>query len=365
LESLEIDGFRFIKSLHTTARQLFVSYNILAAIGQKQIPKDLLESIMKDWSFKMSQSNDFYYNRKGKLTEGEKATTAFSHYLNLCESLNLVTSLNSIYACTRLTEILLSLKSEKDAKTLSVHQKVFFLYQLLTLDADGILLVLQMLKSSPNGLSQKELQKEFKASFNLRLTVKRDKSKDRVRSLISEQYRLLNYSWQNPEKYSEHLLVPRCEWLSELNLIKVVKVGGSNNYSLNEIGSVFFDSIPREEVSDISESWIRNHLFKSFAKIYNGQRELFQNLSTKAKSERLGNSLVKFKNSVKLSNTFRYPLTDSLLFISMDNFSDNVIIEFEDVLTELKLGFTYNGYQYSLNDTGRANESYISIQLER
>lgn len=320
---------------------------------------------MVDWSIKMSQSNDFYNNRKGKLTEAEKATTAFSHYLNLCESLNLVTSLNSIYACTRLTEILLSLESEKDGKTLSIHQKIFFLYQLLTLDADGILLVLQMLKSSPNGLSQKELQKEFKASFNLRLTIKQDKSKDRVRSLISEQYRLLNYSWQNPEKYSEHLLVPRCEWLVELNLIKVVKARGTNNYSLNEIGSLFFDSVPREEVSDINESWLRNHLFKSFDRIYSGQRELFQNLSTKAKNDRLGSSLVKFKNVVKLSNTFRYPLTDSLLFISMHNFSDNVIIEFEDILAELRLGFIYNGSQYSLNETGRANESYISIQLER
>lgn len=367
MDLTEIDGFRLIKSLHTTARQLLVCYKILTIIGKRQLPKDILRKLILDWSYLISKNNETYTKRKGKLTEGDKATTALDHYIHLCESLNLVASLNNTYTCTRSAEILLSFSNEKEThESLGVTQKIFFFSQLIALDMDGLLLALQILKEEPAGLAQKELQIRFKDSFNERLTTKQSTSNDQVRNAISEQYRLLNYTWQKPEKYSEHLLVPRYEWLFDLNLINIQKKGGATNYSLNAKGELFLDSLPSiNKIKDVNYNWITQEQFKAFSQIYDNRKySVYQLESPENKRLLLGTSLKNFKKLIKLSNSFRYPLYDTLLFISMNHFEQGIITEFDDSLEKLRIGFLFEGLEYNVNETGRINESYISIQLK-
>lgn len=367
MATFEIDSFRIIKSLHTTARQLFVCSGIIILIGKKQIPKDLLKKLAVNWSDEISKTNEIYIKRKGKLTEGGKATTSFEHYIQLCESLNLIVSLNGTYSITRSSEIYLSLLDQNNInESFNFSQKAFFFHQLLTIDADGILLALQILTDIlPNGGSQKDLQNRFKNAFNERLITKQNGATDQTKSAISEQYRLLNFSWQKPEKYSEHLLIPRYEWLSELDLVTIERRGGATNYTLSNKGQIFLSELPSvDRIKDINHSWLYQSLFGTLAKLYyTDSYRLYQMMGEEERFKLLGYSLRKFKGVVKLSTAFRYPLFDALFFVSISHFSFGVITEFSNTLTELRKGFVFDGFRYDIFETGRSNESYVSIKL--
>jgi hypothetical protein len=67
---------------------------------------------------------------------------------------------------------------------------------------------------------------------------------------------------------------------------------------------------------------------------------------------------------VKTSSSFRIPVFDALFFICIEvMLNRNIIINFSDIFEMLKNGFSFNGKEYLLKETGRLNESYITTRL--
>ncbi len=361
-----IDGFRLINSLHTTARQLSICTEIIKKLADKQLPKEILLQLMLKWSVEEELSNEVYRGSKGKLSDKGKQTSAFKNYLDLCESLKLVTHFNDFYSCSRLSYVLLYFMKMDNEKGRSLSMKAFYLLQLFWFDADGILYIIDELKRTP--FSQKELQINFKDNFNKRLLAKQEVANPIVKNLISERYRTINYIWKKPEKYAEHLLIPRCEWLNSLGILRIHKEGSSTIYSLTNGGKIFADKIPTTfdfSISDINDQWIFDHFFSAFEALCdNFEFESFGNFSQKIQEVELLTSLTIALKVVKTSNSFKLPLFDCLIFICLDFLTrKNILIEMSEILKILSKGLKSEKRSFNLKFEGRLNESYIITNI--
>lgn len=361
-----VDGFRFIGGLHTVARQLSICTEIVRTIGNRQLPKELLGKIMTRWSEEKELKDEVYQKSKGKLTEKGKRTSAFTHYLDLCSSLNLVTNINSFYSCSRVSHILIHFLNKRENENFQLEEKLFYFFQLMFTDADGVLFIIQQLYDNPK--NQIDLQRQFKDRFNERLIAKQDNANPIIKKTISEKYRVINFIWKKPEKYSEHFLIPRCEWLSTLDIIKINKQGSSTQYCLTEKGEVFFNQIHiklNSGIIDITNNWLYEEMFSAFGKIYsNSNHKFFGDMNKEDKESTLGSSMENALNVVKSSSPFRLPLLDTFLFVCIDLFcNDNIIINISDVFSNLERELSYQSRIYSLKSEGRINEGYVIIKL--
>ena len=363
IHEIKVDGFRIIGNLHTTARQLFICSEVLVQLSNRQLPKDFLTQLLIDWSKFQENNNEIYSACNGKLTEKGKTTTALRHYLELCHTLGLITQLNSFYANTRISFVLLYfLQKEINRIKLSLPEAIFYLSQLLRKYADGIILVLELL--SENHVNQKDLQRMFKDVLNKRLLSKQEFASQIIKSSISEKYRTLNYQWQKSESYSEHLLIPRCEWLNSLGIVNMQKKGSSTLYSLTEKGRLFYHELPTlpdRVTKDINDEWLSQRMFETFNSLYLDNRSYFLHLPKSVRDFKLGEALKAASEAVKSSSSFRLPLYDTILFVCLNLFiNEQCIINYNDILNELKSSFVFEGKKYLAQEAGRINEGYIT-----
>lgn len=364
----KVDGFRFINHLHTTARQLKICSQILLELnGTSKLHESLFESLTQ-WSIRLENLNARYGESKGRLTNNGKPTTAFSHYLDLCKSLTLVTEFNKIYANSRLSFVLayfLNYQEQGNDISLNQYEKLFYLHLLLKKDADGIFLVLSILSKQAH--TQQELQRGFLVNLNDRLLHKQNFSFGIVKQQIGEKFRSINFLWQNPEKYAEHLLIPRCEWLSQLELIAIIKFKNSTSYHLTDKGNLFLKvlpTLPGSLLPDIDDSWMANRVFTVLAGIYACESNDSYKKFSETYFNELGYSLETAVKVVKSSNLFRIPAFDSMLFVCLNMLTKyQIIINFSDIISILNPGFSFNNRQYLIKNAGRINESYISTRL--
>lgn len=357
-----IDGFRFIKSLHTTARQLIVCSEIVKKLVGKQLPNEILSQLMLKWSIEEEENDEVYKISKGKLSDNGKQTTAFKNYLDLCNSLKMINHLNDFYSCSRLSYTFFYFLKQNNKKGLSLPEKIFYLLQLFWIDADGILYILDEIKISSR--NQKDLQENFKMNFNNRLLVKQELANPIVKNMIGERYRTINYVWKNPKKYAEHLLIPRCEWLTSLGVLEIKKKGNFTIYDLTDKGRLFINKIPNLPNSiliDINEEWLFNQLFTAINQLY-GEKNIkyFKDFNHQTKKSEIVIGLTNALKTIKTSNSFKIPLLDCLIFICIDFFCNrNTVIEMSEVLATLKEKIVSDSRSFSLVYEGRINESYI------
>jgi hypothetical protein len=373
LTNITIDGFRFIENLQTTARQLIVCSEIIKQLNNKQLPQKVLEQLLVKWSSNEELKNIIYRNSKGKVTNGGKKTAALRYYFALSESLGLTKGFNNVYMNTNISYTLLYfLTSEQNdySDLLQLYEKLFYCYQLLNIDADGIILLMGQLTDS-DGKTQKTLQVEFKDALSQRLIVKGELASTNVKYIINNKFRAINYVWRSPEIYAEHIIAPRYEWLASLGLVCIKREKKFTYYSLSDKGWMFYKSIPNigenGSFKDISERWLSNFFFTLMNNVFDSkERVRYNSLSEDIKDLELGKSLERAGKAVKSSISSRLPLLNTYLFICIDLFVNrNTVIDFSEIFEKLKVGFNYNAKSYSPKVTGRANESYITIALQK
>ncbi|SDL78546.1 hypothetical protein [Siphonobacter aquaeclarae] len=363
---IKVDRFRFLSSLHTTARQLRICSEIISEIGSGiKLERNILVSLT-NWSSEKEQLDESYRNSKGKITENSKPTSSFNHYIDLCKSLDLISGFNGTVSNTRLSFLLLSFISTKTEKdNLLNSEKCFYFFILLAYDSDGIFLVLDILQRGV--LNQISLQQTFQDSLNIRLTAKRELSSGFIKNQINEKFRTINYIWTKPQKYAEHLLIPRCEWLNQLNLVSIEKRKGSTAYFLTPEGEKMIELLPCLEatnITDIDKSWVSSSTFTLFSKLFLKAFQSLNELPFNEKIRLVGISLGKSLSAVKSSSLFKIPAFESVLFVCIDLLSSNSIVaNFDDIHLLLDDGISYGGRHYSIKSKGRANESYITVTL--
>lgn len=335
------------------------------------MPRKLIRELLTKWSLEQELKNNDYKNIKGKITDNGKETSTLRYYLELTGSLGLTSHFNNFFSNTNISYVFLHFLKEKNPDSsfnLDISEKVFYLFQLFYIDADGILLTLTTLKEAEKK-SQSELQKKCKEVLNRRLLAKQEMAPPITKITISEKYRIINFVWKKPEKYAEHIISPRLEWLSSLGLVNILRSGTITSYSFTDIGLLFFEAVPvlsiDSSVKDINDGWIFNDLFVHIEQLYFSElKSVFPQNEPSNKKDLVKKSLQKAIAVVKSSSSFRFPLLDTLLFICMDNIlSKKAFLKFSDVISEFSDGLIIEGKQYFLKEAARINESYITTRV--
>ncbi|MGD1006515.1 MAG: hypothetical protein ABR980_04695, partial [Ignavibacteriaceae bacterium] len=184
-----VDGLSFIESLHTTVRSLEICSEIIRVIGKDQTPREILQKQIFNWSNKIENIYAGYKNLKGKLTKDQKPTTAFIHYVDFLNNINLISKLNDNYRNTKYGMLLNYLNKEKDEMTfrLTKEEKLFYLLILFKIDSDGLLTALNLIiEPLP---SQKKILEKFYNVFTNRLETKLKYSNNFGKIEIEEKLR--------------------------------------------------------------------------------------------------------------------------------------------------------------------------------
>ncbi len=360
-DKFNIDRLRFIDNLHTTNRQLAICSKIVEELKNRQVPKSILTSKLFKWSYEQEGNNEEYLGDRGKLTNKGRPTTAINHYLNLCESLNLIAKVGSVYSSTRLSSVLSSFSQQ--GFQLTFGAKLFYLFQLFSIDADGLILILEIL-SKDIPLNQNELQKEFSKGLHQRLQYKRQYSSGTAKFNIGNKLIRVQMLWRSPDKYAEHMVAPRCEWLKTLGLVNIERNGSSASYKLTKIGSAIFNSLPIiHDVGgsrDINSKWMEEKFFSTVGNFLDEKVIANNTFNLTLLNKALSESLI----NVKSSNSFRLPALDTFLFmcIYLSEYS-HIYVNIAELSLLFRQGLDFEGKKFFLKEGGRVNESYITSIL--
>lgn len=362
-----VDGLSFIESLHTTVRSLEICSEIIRVIGKDQTPREILQKQIFNWSNKIENIYAGYRNLKGKLTKDQKPTTAFIHYVDFLNNINLISKLNDNYRNTKYGMLLNYLNKEKDEMTfrLTKEEKLFYLLILFKIDSDGLLTALNLIiEPLP---SQKKILEKFYNVFTNRLETKLKYSNNFGKIEIEEKLRNISVNWNNIQKYSEHIIPPRLEWLSSLELINIKRNSSETGYSVTEKGREFYRQIPilENQVNDLNTFWYNNHAITTFSNIiWDTDLVAWNKFHDSNKDNYFKIVLYKAVDIYGKDGAMRMSLNITLLFIILELIKNyKIIIEFVEIEKMLSPIFITEKFIFSLHKAARETESYISIKI--
>ena len=367
-----IDGFRFLNNVHTQVRSLAICSQFIKSLGNSRIPRTSLKQILTDWSFKLEDTSEDYRRHNGKLTERKTKTRAFQRYLDFIVDLGLVTSVGNFVMNSRMGDLLAFWVNEKKDEQfyLTEEEKVFYFYLLFEKDGDGTVFVLDLLNEFSGRVSQSELTERFERLFKERLMVKQKNAIPNAQLEIREKYRAVEFQWKSAKKYSEHILVPRLEWLADLGVVDLLKEKGRVYYELKRNGYHLYKSLvtlPESGFRDINNDWIREFAAKEFSQLI-FEKETLSDWKDYKETVRRGYLSPLLEETYKVfsrggaSRMSSYP---TMLFIIINLICRrNVLIEFKELETELKKNIKVKDRVFSIRPAARINEEYITVTSE-
>lgn len=367
-----LDGFRFVDNVHTQVRSLVICSQFIKTIGEKQLPKNLLKQLLIKWSIELENTSEVYRGQNGRLTENRKPTTAFERYLKFIVELGFATSHKDIIMNTRIGSLLSLMVADRcdNEFYLSNKEKLFYLYFLFAKDADGIVLSMDLLNSLGESATQSELMKKFENFFKERLRLKQEFATSKAQVGIGDKYRSIEYKWSNPQKYAEHIIVPRLEWLADLGIVLIRKVRGKTIYTLTPEGKRlhhFLIKLPQFPHNDINEDWLSGSAMKSFCNLIFKNIEIIHwtSLSVIGRRHKLQDLLEKAYKIFSTGGAMRMALYPSTLYVVINLACDtNVLVELEELELELAKSIQINNKIFSLRQAARPTEAYIAINFK-
>jgi len=363
---ISVDNLRFIEGTNTQVRQLRILSALIKIIGNKQLPIDLLKTMALKWSAALEHNCENYNNSNGKLTERGIPTSAFTKYIELSESFGLTIKIGHTLSLSKYGSLLFAeINDKRDLDfSLSQYEKGFYLYLILKKDADIMFTLYDIISSSENFINQTNAQRKFKDAFLKRLSTKINYATPHVKVKLAEKKRVIQYDWLSAEKYSEHIIGPRLEWYTVLELLEKEKRGSSTFYSPTKQGRLFFKSMPVIEpfgLPEVNSFWFNNYVFHSLYKLL-----ITKSASPFDKLKLFKKYLLEASMSFGSSNAFRIPIEVTFIYISLSMLINNyIILEFFEIEKWLNQKVEFQGKTFSLKTAARSNEGYITIKLNR
>lgn len=367
-QSFAIDGFRYIGNLHTTVRCLEIISGMAANLGTRDLPMPLLNTTMLNWSKELEKQSAEYLSRKGKLTEQGKATTAFNHYVALSKELGIIESLNSVVRLTRLGRVLFLLtRTKPDSQfSLTLEERLFYYMILIQGDADAIFTLLAILSMAQLESTQSAIQKQYVTYFKERLSEKQKVADTRTALLLRDKLKDVQFRWKNPEKYAEHIVAPRLQWLCDLGLLSINKSARSSIYYLTQFGHQFlqFSFTPTGSIiNDVNNDWIEAKLFHSACKALGLPFDLmWRDLDNDHRLASIGGFLSKAMHVFGVESSKRISFHTLYLFVAVSMFVNRqIVFEKEEFRSFLKARPQIGDRVLGIHSAARANEEYMTF----
>lgn len=210
----------------------------------------------------------------------QKTKTGISakYYLDLAENLQLLTKSNNSYVLSKQGKLFLVLLEEFSSKKknlfkLELFERIYFVLQILINDPVYSFTLLELIFDKNNVWITKEFRNTFydKVLENLKsiqfsdlLTKRESKELDNI---------LLRFSkWKKKEKYLEHIIEPRVNWLLDIGFLDNIPYQ-SEKLNLSSNGEKYFLGLKKLYVDYglkilINNFIVQNHFFSLMKNVY-------------------------------------------------------------------------------------------------
>jgi hypothetical protein len=208
---------------------------------QTKVPSSKINFRFEKYCKDYNHYLDSYKNQKGNIIETKTGNSA-SPYIEMAEVLGLIHKSGDGYDIGKYGRIYniisnkLLEKKEENPFILSTFDIVFFLEILLQLDYWFLFAILEQAEITQS-ISYKKLKTEFKEILLVQIEKIIESAKEKkINSAKILQLKMIQRrikDWKKPEVYMEHVLMPRLNWLYDLNLISLEK---DLSFTLTESG---------------------------------------------------------------------------------------------------------------------------------
>lgn len=308
---------------------------------QSKIPISKINLKFERYCQDYNQFLEEYKNRKGNVVVTKTGYSA-KPYIELALNLGLIRKSSGLYEIGKIVKVYNLVKKEIDDVDInpfifSKFDTTFFLEILLKEDYWFSYAILEQAAITPN-ISFKNLKKEFKQILLSQIKQFIDEAQiDNSQKVLPLKIieRRIN-DWKKPEVYMEHVLMPRLNWLYDLEFIELKT---DLSFRLTEMGSkllfnlsIWNDIALHKLVSPTA--YIENYFMKMIDFIFNLQKQQYTKQADDEFLRYLENSFSLFKTLAPNRITFSLFAnhTKQMLF-----WNNSVMVDTEDIKRAFEL----------------------------
>ena len=334
------DSFE-LKILNSNTKNRRLGYlKILLRMFNEQtiIPISKLNTKFEKYCQDYNSYLEKHKNQKGNVVVTKTGYSA-NPYIELAVSLGLIRKASGIYQIGKIGKVYNILKGKIDEQNsnpfiFSKFDTVFFLELLLKEDYWFLYAIMEQAAITPN-ITYKNLKKEFKQVLLTQVgQFIGDAQDNKILPLKIIERRINN--WKKPEVYMEHVLMPRLNWLYDMEFIELKS---DLSFNLTEIGKkllynlAFWNDIALHKlVSPVS--FIDNYFMKMINSVFDLKKQTYTNDADHEFDECLEDSFVLFKTLASNRITFSLfvPYTKHISF-----WNNSIIVDTEDLKKAFEL----------------------------
>jgi len=360
--------YRVLEATNTKTRRLAYLSAIISLLRDEALTERAFLEKLTQWAKNNTSFLHGYWVDTGEITSTYK-NSAGTRYIDLARKIGLVTTIGGMYRASRDGLILYSLlKKEKPIHNpffLSDEEKSFFTYLLISEDADVLLTIINQIDSNQD-ISLSELQNSFYKDFLDRLERKSNLIEEDIdKRQILERRNIIAHQWKKPERYSEHIIPPRINWMCDLDLLDI-GLFRKHKCRLSASGKHIFSCLPLNGgLIDVSEEWLEDSYWKVCAtSIFNKKSILWENLDDVSRASTILDSLMEAFRNFQYSQIPRISSRQAILYMTIFLLSEKNIVASP---TELTNWFSFpriiQNKKYEIRLSPRENESYLLASL--
>ncbi|MGD8457150.1 MAG: hypothetical protein PVF83_12260 [Anaerolineales bacterium] len=266
-----IDELRILGSTNTQTHRLGYVIQLCQILAQNQAPGKVLQNEIERWAKNNNHFLKDYVSDKGRLEPSQNSYGA-KRYIQLTKNLELIIDLSGNFRPTIIGQLLNVLSTEYVEKqnpfVIPVNLSFILFYQMMLLDADYLLELLSLSLSFSN---QNEYISHFQETIQNRLQIMEGATINPLLRAKIRDRRQTTEQWKKPEVYLEHIVLPRLNWLVDLNIFDRNSLYALKKFELSKQGKVIFSETPYfESHRFIDRDWCQNGLFELWAKAFYG-----------------------------------------------------------------------------------------------
>jgi hypothetical protein len=261
--------FDYLNSITTNTKVRRLGYFKLLSeylSSEKSVGVGVINRSFEDFCQQYTNHLINYKNSKGLISKTVKGTSA-KPYINIAVSLGLLNLIGNQYYQGKVFKVYGVLKRSFQDNTdnyfvLSSFDRCFFLERILFSDYLYIKAILEFLNKSPvttyNEMLTKFQRRLIAAIIEFRNDISLHKQHGKIQRKAGDLIERIR-SWRKPEIYLEHVLMPRINWLYDLEIINFEK----EEISLTSYGKNLINSLENLHSENIKRNISLSHVLEN------------------------------------------------------------------------------------------------------
>lgn len=263
------DKLYYIGQTNTQMRRLGYVVQICRLLDDNYFSLTELQKELQYWAEDNQESLESHVSSKGIIRRSSQSLGS-RRYIELTQSFDLITPISGYFRLTKTGRVLNALIKNCPVNTsqnpfeIGQSESLFLLYQLMLLDRDYLLPLFEL---TLNCHEQNQLQRETQNKLIEHFQTLRSRLHSQIARFEAEERISTLKHWTKAIRYSEHLSVPRLNWLLDFKMLdwKIYKTSGE--YVPSKTGRIFLEGIPAIENNRfVDRVWCQNDLFALWAK---------------------------------------------------------------------------------------------------